>query len=91
MADKPCRKILEATIDSPKTAIELSNICGIPLGTVYRRLRLLTDKKITRISGNVRTDGKKVFLYKSKIQEMNSCFGYNSLAVEVIQNDSIGD
>lgn len=87
MADKSCRKILEATMDSPKTAIDLSNNCEIPLGTVYRRLRLLTDKKITRISGTVRTDGKKVFLYQSRIQEMNSCFGNNGLTVEIIQND----
>ena len=87
MADTSCRKLLEATIDSPKTARELSINCEISLGTAYRRLRLLTGNKIIKISGIVRTDGKKVFLYQSRIQAINNHFDDNSMIVEIVLTD----
>jgi hypothetical protein len=86
LADKYSRTILEATMDSPKSAIELSADCKIPISTAYRRVQELHDSKLLGISGSINEDGKKYFLYKSKIKAMMICFKGNSLEVEIVPN-----
>jgi hypothetical protein len=43
ISDKYSRMILEATMDKPKTALEISSEYGVPISTVYRRLQALHD------------------------------------------------
>ncbi|MGI0061653.1 MAG: ArsR family transcriptional regulator, partial [Nitrosotalea sp.] len=38
MADKYSRAILESTIEMPKSVIDLSKECGVPISTAYRRV-----------------------------------------------------
>lgn len=89
MADKYSRGILESTIDMPKSAIDLSNECGIPISTAYRRVQLLHRNKLLGISGSINQDGKKYFLYKSKIKSIMTCFNNGSLEVEIVPNSEI--
>ena len=86
IADKYSRAILEATMDSPKSVIELSADCQIPISTAYRRVQELYDNKLLRISGSINDDGKKYFLYKSKVKAIMICFKGSSLEVEIVPN-----
>jgi len=38
------------------------------------------------ISGSINDDGKKYFLYKSKIKSIVACFNGGSLEIEIIPN-----
>jgi len=86
LADKYSRSILEATMEMPKSAIDLSNECGIPISTAYRRVQLLHRQKLLGISGSINRDGKKYFLYKSRVKSIMTCFKNGSLDVEIIPN-----
>jgi predicted transcriptional regulator len=86
MSDKYCRAIIESTMNTPKAAIEISAETKIPISTVYRRLQTLHDNKLLGISGSITTEGKKHFLYKSKIKAMVSRFNNGNIEVEIIPN-----
>ncbi|HIH06748.1 MAG TPA: helix-turn-helix transcriptional regulator [Candidatus Nitrosotenuis sp.] len=86
MSDKYCRAIIQSTIDSPKPAIEISANCKIPISTVYRRLQMLNEGKLVAISGAITREGKKHFLYKSKIKAISSSFNDGNLQVQIIPN-----
>jgi hypothetical protein len=90
MADKYSRSILEATMEMPKSAIDLSNECGIPISTAYRRVQLLHKHRLLGISGSINQDGKKYFLYKSRIKSIMICFRNGSLEVEIVPNSDMG-
>jgi predicted transcriptional regulator len=86
VSDKYCRTILEKTMEKPKSAIEISAETKIPISTVYRRLQTLHDNKLLGISGSISADGKKYFLYKSKIKAISTSFNGNNVEIEVVPN-----
>ncbi len=86
MSDKYCRAILEDTMKRPKSAMEISADTKIPISTVYRRLQTLHDNKLLGISGSISDDGKKYFLYKSKIKAISTIFNGNYIEIEVVPN-----
>lgn len=89
LADKHSRKIIESTIESPRLAMDFANNFGVPLNTAYRRLKMLEKCKILKISGIITDDGRKAFLYQSRIRVIKvNCIG-NSCEVEIIPNDLI--
>lgn len=87
LADVYCRKILDSVIYKPKSAIEISYECKIPISTVYRRIQILHDNKLLLTSGAISEDGKKLFLYKSKIRGINCDYKLGQLDVELILNN----
>ncbi|WP_268543518.1 ArsR family transcriptional regulator [Candidatus Nitrosotenuis cloacae] len=87
MSDKYCRAIIESTMNAPKSAIEISAESKIPISTVYRRLQNLYDNRLLAISGAITTEGKKHFLYKSKIRSMVSRFNGGDVDIEIVPND----
>ncbi len=86
LADKYSRAILESALDMPKSTIDLSAECGIPISTAYRRVQLLHRHKLLGISGSINQDGKKYFLYKSKVKSIVTCFSNGLLDVEIVPN-----
>ncbi len=86
MADKYCRAILENTMEKPRSAMEVSAETKIPISTVYRRLQTLHDNKLLGISGSISDDGKKYFLYKSKVKAIATSFNGNHVEIEVVPN-----
>lgn len=86
MSDKYCRAILENTMDKPKSAMEISAETKIPISTVYRRLQTLHDNKLLGISGSISDDGKKYFLYKSRVKAIASTFNGNFVEIEIVPN-----
>lgn len=88
MSDKYCRAIIESTMSVPRSAIEISSECKIPISTVYRRLQNLHDSRLLGISGSITSEGKKHFLYKSKVKAMTSVFNGGNVEVEIVPNTS---
>ena len=86
VADKYCRFILEAIMDMPKSVIEIANEKKIPISTVYRRIQTLHDNKLIQTSGMITDEGKRLFLYKSKIKGIKSKFESGKLDIELILN-----
>jgi predicted transcriptional regulator len=86
ISDKYSRIILEATMNEPKTALEISAEYGIPISTVYRRLQSLHDAKLLGISGAISDDGKKFFMYKSKVKAISTSFDGSKVEVLVVPN-----
>ena len=86
LADKYCRAILENTMDKPKSAMEISAETKIPISTVYRRLQTLHDNKLLGISGSISDDGKKYFLYRSKVKAISTSFNGNYVEIQVVPN-----
>ena len=86
LSDKYCRIIIESIMDKPKSAIEIVSETKIPVSTVYRRIQILSDNKLLRISGNISEDGKKSFLYKSKVKGIQTTYDNGALNVELVLN-----
>ena len=86
LADKYSREILEMTMEKPKSATDIAADSKIPISTVYRRLQTLYDNKLMKISGMISDDGKKLFLYKSKIRSLSASFTGNYVEVEIVPN-----
>jgi len=86
LSDKYCRAILESIMYKPKSVIEVTTDTKIPISTVYRRIQTLHDNKLLRTSGTITEDGKRLFLYKSKIKGIQSNFNNGQVEVEIILN-----
>ncbi len=86
LADKYCKLFLQSTMDTPKSAIEISSETGIPISTVYRRIQVMCDNKLLSISGTISECGKKYFLYKSKIKSISLSCDCSSVQMEIVPN-----
>jgi len=86
LADQYCRDIIEITMKEPKSAIEIAEYSEIPLSTVYRRLQTLHDRKLLAISGMISEEGKKLFLYKSKIKSICVNYDESQVQIEMVPN-----
>jgi len=86
ISDKYCRAIIESTMQKPMSAIEITAETKVPISTVYRRIQTLHDSKLLSTSGSISIEGKKFFLYKSKIRGIQSTFKDGQIEVEIILN-----
>jgi len=86
VSDRYCRQILYSTIDRPKSVMEISYENKIPISTVYRRIQTLHDNKLVGVSGLISSEGKKYFLYKSKVKAIMSSYDGNQIEIQVIPN-----
>jgi len=87
LSDKYCRAILESIRNMPKSVIEITNETKIPMSTIYRRIQSLHDNKLVATSGMITNEGKRLFLYKSKIKGIQSRFNDGKTEVELIINN----
>lgn len=87
LSDEYSKKIMNYTIEQPRSVIDIVKELEIPMTTAYRRVNSLTDQKILKVTGSIVTeDGKKYFLYQSRIKSINVVFGVDSLDVQIIEN-----
>ena len=86
LADPYCKQILQIIMDKPKSVMDITAETRIPISTVYRRIQLLHDNKIVSISGTISDDGKKYFLYKSKIRSVSIISDCYSTKIEIVPN-----
>ena len=85
MGDKYCRDILRYARYRPKSVVEISNELKIPISTVYRRLPLLQETNMISVSGQINPEGKKYFLYKTKVKEISAQVSGELVDVKVTQ------
>ena len=85
MSDKFCMRIISSIISNSKTAVEISKETTIPISTVYRRLQLLQENKVIKISGGIGKDGK-FFVYKSRLKTISAMFDGDTVRLTVTPN-----
>lgn len=61
-------RILDFSMESPRSAYEICSACNIPLTQVYRWVRKLHNLGFLKISGATNAAGKKYFMYKSRVK-----------------------
>lgn len=88
LSDQYCRMILRSIKSTPKSCMDISAECRIPISTVYRRMQELHDQKLVQTSGVIGDDGKKFLLYQSKIQSIEMQFN-DKLDVRITYNTKI--
>jgi len=86
VSDEYCRKILSVIMKEYKSANKISKETKIPISTVYRRIQVLHDGKLIKISGTISDDGKKTFTYKSKITTISTFFNGDFIDIEIVPN-----
>jgi len=86
LADQYSKQILQIIMDKPKSVMDITTETRIPVSTVYRRIQLLHDNKIVSISGTISDDGKKYFLYKSKIRSISINYDSYFTKIEIVPN-----
>ena len=86
VADKYCREILASIMNKPKSVVEITAETKIPMSTAYRRIQTLHDSNLVTTSGIITDDGKRLFLYKSKIKGIECNYDHGQLKVELILN-----
>lgn len=64
LGDVRSRAILDATSRGPKSVERLSEQCGIPSSTVYRRVKKMTDEGVLNKDVRYRDDGQHVEEYR---------------------------
>lgn len=89
IADKYAKQILKNTVEEPKSALRISKEENIPLSTVYRKLQKLHDGKLLAVSGSINRDGKRYFLYMSKIKQVTIHCDLGEPVVECVLNDKL--
>ncbi|NDB32107.1 MAG: ArsR family transcriptional regulator [Nitrososphaeria archaeon] len=82
-SDNYTRIILSAIMENPKSALQISEETQIPLTTIYRKVHHLLEENMIRISGQIAENGKKNFLYKSKLKSFHITFSKDRFAVLV--------
>ncbi|MBI5697556.1 MAG: ArsR family transcriptional regulator [Thaumarchaeota archaeon] len=82
-SDNYTRLILSTMMENPKSALQISDATKIPLTTVYRKLPHLLEDNLIRISGQIAENGKKNFLYKSKLKSFHVTFTKDRFAILV--------
>lgn len=91
LSDRYCRKIIETTMNGFKSATQIASDANIPISTVYRRIQALHENKALRITGMISDDGKKYFLYKSRIRSILTSFDGSHIEVQIVPNSKDGE
>ncbi len=86
-SDEYSTKILSVTMKEYKSVNEISAETKIPISTIYRRIRMLEHVKLMMISGIIDENGKKIFLYKSKIKTISTFFNGDFVEIKVVSNN----
>ena len=86
LADDYSRNILNRIIEIPKSGVQISNETGIPASTVYRKLLRMADLKLMKITGIISPEGKKIFLYQSRVKSVYAKFEGGFIDMEIILN-----
>jgi predicted ArsR family transcriptional regulator len=90
IADEYSRAILVSTIQTPKSAIEVSAERNIPISTAYRRLHELEEAGLVVVErSKVTEDGKRFELYRSTVRSVSVSFNVSSIDVELVPNEDM--
>ncbi len=92
LGDKHSRRILQHTMEKHKTAEEISSELGIPLSTVYRKIKELKETGLLIVEKSVVTkDGKVCDLYRSAIKGVRVHLDLQPLSLDFTFNEDVYD
>jgi len=86
IVDSQYKVILECIRSKSKSTHQISRETGISISNTYRKLHDLNKKKILIVSGGITSDGKREFLYKSKIREIITELHEGKTVVKIYSN-----
>lgn len=90
--DEHVRSILVATSETPRSANELSERCGLSTSSIYRRLDRLTDADLVGERTRPRSDGHHETVYVTRLDRFELTIQDGDLAWEVDrQSDDVAD
>ncbi|HWP78390.1 MAG: helix-turn-helix domain-containing protein [Thermoproteota archaeon] len=84
LGDKYYRMILGNIMQSSMTALQISLAAHIPATTVYRKLERLYFVGLVRVTGKITENGKKNFLYQSKVSAINTSFAKDGVNIVLV-------
>jgi DNA-binding transcriptional ArsR family regulator len=90
LGDEGARELLGA-VEEPKTASELSEECGIPLSTTYRKLDRLTEAGLLEETTEIRRDGQHTTRYRRAVAAVTVSADGTELDVELDRPDRSTD
>jgi len=83
LTDEDCREILE-TLDSPKSAQEISETCDIPLSTTYRKVNMLSEASLVEEQIDIKRGSKHTKRYTPDFAVVNIALAESgSLSIDV--------
>jgi DNA-binding transcriptional ArsR family regulator len=92
LSDEYSRRILTATIHEPLSALQLSQNYGMPITTVYRRIKGLAEAGlIAAVKSGRTTDGKWSDLYRSLLLRIDVSFDGVDVRIDAKLNDCVPD
>ena len=92
LGDEYSRKIMLATIPSPKSVEDLSKEGEIPLSTCYRRVHELVDAQVLLIDRIIVTnDGKRFELVRSAYRSVQVDLENGAMKVNAIINEDMAE
>ncbi len=84
LGNKYCRAILSLTSDMECSAFQLCRELGIPLATVYRKLKLLEDTGLIKhVKTIIHLSGNEEKYYRCAIQDVKVSFHKGMLSVNL--------
>lgn len=86
ISDPERRNIITSIKNKFKNVNQISEETNLPISTVYRKIHELNEKNLLISSSNIRTNGKREFTYKSKIQKVTMNFEHDELDVKIYTN-----
>lgn len=90
--DEHVRSILAATSETPLSATELSERCGVSPSSIYRRLDRLTDADLVGERTRPRSDGHHETVYVARLDRFEVTVRDGELAWEVDrERDDVAD
>ncbi|WP_156105592.1 ArsR/SmtB family transcription factor [Halobellus rufus] len=90
--DHHTRSILVATSETPRSANELSDRCGVSTSSIYRRLDRLTDAELVTERTRPRSDGHHETVYVSRLDRFELTIRDGDLSWEIDRrSDDIAD
>jgi DNA-binding transcriptional ArsR family regulator len=83
--DADCRSILEELGDSEPylSAAELSERCGVPLSTTYRKLELLEEADLLEEKLRIRQSGRHASEYDQRVDDVTISVDDGGIALEL--------
>lgn len=87
LIDEYSRKILNSTMESSKSVMDIMREQKIPMTSAYRRIKVLLDNKLIKVERSLVTeDGKRYYLYRSAIKSVVINYTEGNLLLDIVPN-----
>jgi hypothetical protein len=90
LVDGASHRIVMSTIDSARTAAQISAENGLPLSSTYKKIKKLQDVGMLFVERiDLDGKGKKVVYYRSRVKSMEFNLSRDQVLLQFVKNDAI--